>query len=171
MKISSKSKKTKTNKAKKTTKKQLFSKEKSSKTFKKSCKYKTKYVKDKYKDFKKEITVKFFEMLLTIKLFHWRTYSYGTHKATDELYEKFNEHMDKFIEVLIGKNERRIDLRETKTIKMNDLTTSDALRNKINTFIKYLMSLDKKKLGSDLYNIRDDIVTDLNQFLYSLSFL
>lgn len=147
-----------------------FTKEKSSKTLKTNCKYKTKYVKDKYKDLKKEITVHFFQMLLCIKLFHWRTYSYGTHKATDELYEKLNSHMDRFIEVLIGKNERRIDLTKTKSIKLLDLNTTDMLQKYINQFIKYLFSLDKKNLGPDLYNIRDDIVTDLNQFLYLLTF-
>ena len=53
------------------------------------------------KKFQKEITVIFFEMLLMVKLFHWKTHSYATHKATDELYSKLNEDIDKFIEILL----------------------------------------------------------------------
>ena len=50
--------------------------------------------------FQKEITVVFLEMLLMIKLFHWKTYSYATHKATDKLYTKLNNFKvnDTFIE-------------------------------------------------------------------------
>jgi DNA-binding ferritin-like protein len=47
--------------------------------------------------FQKEITVVFLEMLLMIKLFHWKTHSYATHKATDELYTKLNANMDSFL--------------------------------------------------------------------------
>ena len=54
--------------------------------------------------FEKEIVVKFLQMLNTIKLFHWRTYSYPAHKATDDLYESLNSHIDRFIEILLGKN-------------------------------------------------------------------
>ena len=41
--------------------------------------------------FQQEITVKFMEILMMIKLYHWKTHSYSTHKATDELYSKLND--------------------------------------------------------------------------------
>lgn len=151
-------------------KKKIFRKEKFSKSLKKSCKYKTKFIKDEYKDLKKQIITEFFEMILCIKLFHWKTYNYGAHKATDEIYEKLNSHMDKFIEVVIGKNEKRMNMENVKSIKLNDINDNDKMKIQVEKFIKYLMSLDKKKLDPDLYNIRDDIVTDLNQFLYLLTF-
>lgn len=151
-------------------KKKVFRKEKSSKSLKKSCKYKTKYTKDKYKDLKKEIVLEFFEILLCIKLFHWKTYNYGAHKATDEIYEKLNSHMDRFVEVIIGKNERRLSMENVKSITLHNISDNDKMRIHVEKFISYLMTLDKKKLDPDLYNIRDDIVTDLNQFLYLLTF-
>lgn len=153
----------------KTLKNKKFRKEQTSKTFKVNCKYKTKYIKDEYKDFKQEITTVFFEALLCIKLFHWKTDTYGTHKATDEIYGKLNEHMDKFIEVLIGKNEKRITMEKVKSIKLQNVNDNEEMKMYIKRISKYLMSLDKKKLDSDLYNIRDDIVTDLNQFMYLLT--
>jgi len=48
-------------------------------------------------DFQKEISATFLEMLLMVKLFHWKTTSYATHKATDELYLKLNANIDSFI--------------------------------------------------------------------------
>lgn len=125
--------------------------------------------------FQREITVNFFEMLLLIKLFHWKTHSYATHKATDDLYSKFNEHMDKFIEVLLGKSGMRIDLANKKQISLYDLNNQEELVSKINSFKGYLVGLTNNKAmkimsNTDLLNIRDEILGDMNQFLYLLSF-
>jgi DNA-binding ferritin-like protein len=126
-------------------------------------------------NFENEITVVFFEILLMVKLFHWKTYSYATHKATDELYASLNEHMDKFIEVLLGKTGTRINLVNKKTISLVDLTSLDQLKAKVDSFKKYLVSLTNNRALSsmndtDLLNIRDEILGDLNQFLYLLTF-
>jgi DNA-binding ferritin-like protein len=126
-------------------------------------------------NFEKEVTVIFFEILLMVKLFHWKTYSYATHKATDELYAKLNEHMDQFIEVLLGKTGIRINLLNNKKINLIDLTSPDQLRAKVDEYKKYLVSLSNNRAinamtDTDLLNIRDEILGDLNQFLYLLSF-
>ena len=125
--------------------------------------------------FEKEITKVFLEMILMIKLWHWKTHSYATHKATDDLYSKLNESMDKFIEVLLGKTNVRIDLTKQKSLPLFDFTNVSAFKNKIDWFKSYLVALDtnhfmKKMSNSDLYNIRDEILADLNQFLYLLTF-
>jgi len=127
------------------------------------------------RNFQREITVQFFEMLLLIKLYHWKTHSYATHKATDDLYSKINENMDKFIEVLLGKSGMRIDLMNKKQISLYDLNNQDQLINKINSFKGYLVGLTNNKAmkimsNTDLLNIRDEILGDMNQFLYLLSF-
>ena len=125
--------------------------------------------------FQKKITCIFFEFLLMIKLFHWKTHSYATHKSTDDLYSKFNEHIDKFIEVLLGKTGVRIDLTNVKSIPLYDLNNQSELVKKVDSFKNYLVGLsDNKALSSmsnaDLFTIRDEILGDMNQFLYLLSF-
>ena len=125
--------------------------------------------------FQKEITVVFLEMLLMVKLFHWKTTSYATHKATDELYTKLNANIDSFIEVLLGKSGSRIDLMSNKNIRLVDLSSQESLKKEIEAFKGYLVSLDdnaamRKMSNTDLYNIRDTILGDLNQFLYLLTF-
>ena len=158
--------------------KQLKEKEKKNKTKKRIGGSHRKTVKNNHSllsSFQKEITIIFFEMLLLIKLFHWKTHSYATHKATDELYEKFNEHMDKFIEILLGKTGSRIELTDYKKIPLIDLNNQEQLKQKVIDFKDYLVSLDENKSlqtmsNTDLLNIRDEILGDMNQFLYLLTF-
>jgi DNA-binding ferritin-like protein len=126
-------------------------------------------------NFEKEITIRFLEMLIMVKLYHWKTYSYATHKATDELYSSLNEHMDKFVEVLLGKVGNRMDLRNTKHLNLIDMNSPIEFKDKIVSFKQYLIGLTnhvaiKMMSNTDLLNIRDEILGDLNQLLYLLTF-
>ena len=128
-----------------------------------------------FSSFQKEITIVFLEMLLMVKLFHWKTTSYATHKATDDLYTKLNANIDNFIEVLLGKTGLRTDLMGNKNIRLVDLSSAESLKREIEGFKGYLISLNdnasmKKMANTDLYNIRDTILGDMNQFLYLLTF-
>lgn len=123
----------------------------------------------------KEITIVFMEILMMVKLYHWKTHSYPTHKATDELYGKLNDNIDHFIEVLLGKTGERTDLTSQKSIRLIDLTSQESLKREVEAFKGYLVALNDNKgmqqmSNTDLYNIRDEILGDLNQFLYLLSF-
>jgi DNA-binding ferritin-like protein len=125
--------------------------------------------------FQQEITAKFLYMLNTIKLYHWKTRSYATHKATDELYSKLGENMDKFVEVLLGKTEVRTNLIRKKSIPLKDIRSHDEFKREIQGYKKYLVDLNERPgmqtmTNTDLYNIRDEILGDLNQFLYLFTF-
>lgn len=132
-------------------------------------------VKSRLGSFEKEVAVEFLEMLLMIKLYHWKTKSYATHKATDSLYEKLNSNMDTFIEVLLGKSGIRIDLTQHKTIRLVDLNSQESFIEHLEKFKSYLVNLNnnialKSMSNTDLFNIRDTILGDVNQLLYLLSF-
>jgi len=125
--------------------------------------------------FQREITKVFLQILIMVKLFHWKTTSYAIHKATDEFYEKLNKNMDSFIEILLGKTLSRIDLTREKSIPLIDLTNPAAFINKLEQFKSYLINLDDNKgmiimSNTDLYNIRDTILGDVNQLLYLMTF-
>jgi DNA-binding ferritin-like protein len=104
---------------------------------------------------------------MMVKLFHWKTHSFATHKATDELYDSLNSNIDKFIEVLLGKTGTRIDLTKHKTISLVDLNSQVKLKSRIESFKSFLTNMND---GTDLMNIRDEILGDLNKFLYLLTF-
>lgn len=125
--------------------------------------------------FEQEIIIKYLSLLNTVKIYHWKTQSYSTHKATDELYSRLNKDIDKFVEVLLGKIGNRVDLTKVKSVPIHDFTSLEQMKREIVSFKSYLVNLDSNKVmrsmsNSDLYNIRDEILADLNQFLYLLTF-
>jgi DNA-binding ferritin-like protein len=114
----------------------------------------------------------FIEILNVIKLYHWKTHSYAEHKATDDLYEKLNSHIDEFIEVLLGKDQTRIKMIERR-IDLVDVRDTKEIKMRIHEYREFLADMNiyfDTKRDSDLLSIRDNILADLNQFLYLLSF-
>jgi hypothetical protein len=118
------------------------------------------------------IVKKFMELLTMIKLYHWRTHSYAQHKATDELYGKLNENIDRFVEILLGKSSSRIKMLESK-MNMYDLETTGELREHLFEYRQFLVDMNRtfhEKKDADILSVRDDILADINQFLYLLTF-
>ncbi len=114
----------------------------------------------------------FFEMTNTIKLYHWKTTSYSEHKATDELHERLSGHIDKFVEVLLGKMvPNRINYKKNST-PIHDFSDKDAFIGIIVHYRGILIELSNmlnSSKDSDLLNIRDEMLADINQFLYLMS--
>jgi DNA-binding ferritin-like protein len=114
----------------------------------------------------------FLELLNMVKLYHWKTRSFSVHKATDELYERMNEHIDKFIEVLLGKDQSRINMVETR-IDLLDVNKKSQFQERIFEYRTFLTEMDiyfDKSHDMDLMNIRDEVLADINQFLYLMTF-
>ena len=122
---------------------------------------------------KKSLIVRtFLEMLNTVKLYHWKTRSFAQHKATDELYEQLNGHVDKFVEILLGKDESRIKMVERRC-ELLDFSDSSDFKARIYEYREFLVDMNKyfhAKRDTDLLNIRDEILGDINQFLYLMTF-
>lgn len=120
------------------------------------------------------IVCTFLEMLNMVKLHHWKTYSYSTHKATDELYSDLNLNVDAFIEVLLGKEGTpRVNLTHVKSLPLYDFSSAGPFKQKIAHFKIYLEHMSKCPTlmnNSDLLNIRDELLGNLNKFTYLLTF-
>ena len=116
------------------------------------------------------IVKKFLEMLNMVKLYHWKTRSYSQHKATDELYERLNKHIDEFVEVLLGKENRRVKMIE-KSLRLLDNNTTKEFNHNIYEFREFLINMENscKKKDTGLLSIRDDLLIDINQFLYLMT--
>lgn len=114
----------------------------------------------------------FLEMLNMVKLYHWKTKSYAQHKATDELYERLNSNIDKFIEILLGKDETRIKMVEDK-IRSMDSTNKKDFKSRVYEYRIFLTEMNMyfdERRDSDLLSLRDEILGDINQFLYLMTF-
>ena len=114
----------------------------------------------------------FLEMLNMVKLYHWKTHSYAQHKATDDLYTSLNANVDKFIEVLLGKDPKRIQMMEKKIDLIDPVNVTD-FKSRIYEYREFLADMNvhfNETRDSDLLSIRDDLLADINQFLYLMTF-
>ena len=120
---------------------------------------------------KTHIVQQFMNMLNTVKIYHWNTHSYPEHKATDELYSRLNEHIDKFVEVMLGKDGSRIR-RIHSLPALVGTENKSAMEKKVASYKHFLIELNHALMperDSDLLNIRDEILGDMNQFTYLLT--
>jgi len=110
----------------------------------------------------------FFNMREQIKLYHWQTKVYSRHKATDEVIESLDKSIDQYVEVYMGKYGRMKMSTETGTVRIRNLTEKSII-GFIKNCINYLNNELVKKLkenDTDLVNIRDEMLAELNQLLY-----
>ena len=115
----------------------------------------------------------FLHMLNTVKLYHWKTTSFSTHKATDELYGSLNEKIDQFVEVMLGKREMggRAKLLNVPMIKLSVFSNNEAFIKQIENYKAFLLDFSAfdPVMNADLLAIRDEILADFNKFLYLLT--
>ena len=124
--------------------------------------------------FLQEVILCFLQVLNSTKLFHWHTNIYAVHKATDDFYTKLNTNIDNFIEILLGKTNTRANL-TTPTLVLEQVKTTPKYINMLIKFKYYLVKLNDNSImntmkNTDLFNIRDTILGDVNQLLYLLTF-
>lgn len=100
----------------------------------------------------------------TLKLYHWRTKIYNQHKITDDLGEKMDGLIDKFVEVLIGSRKQRpefgLDLK-LKTV------TDDQIEQFLESFREWLGEKLPGMLEdyeTDLMNLKDEMIAGNQQF-------
>jgi hypothetical protein len=109
----------------------------------------------------------FFHMTSTIKLYHWQTTSFPRHKATCELHTSLQDLADQFIEVYMGRYQRpnfpqgfKLQIKE-----LSDQSAPDVLLQYID-FLKNELPTYLNPNDSDLLNIRDEMLSNLNKTLY-----
>jgi DNA-binding ferritin-like protein len=136
-------------------------------------KRKTRVLRKKYNKYTREEIIKMFlEMLNTIKLYHWHTYSYPQHKATDELYDELNESIDNFVEIMLGKNGGRFNLSNSKVLPLKNYTNINNLKQEIENYKSFLINMNHNlnvNANTDLMNTRDEILGHLNKFTYLIT--
>lgn len=103
-----------------------------------------------------------------VKLYHWETMSFGRHKATDELVENLDKNIDKFTEAYMGRYGRPKFTARTGKLQIYDIHDDKAprlLAEAVKWLTKDLAKLLKKE-DTDLLNIRDEILADIQQARY-----
>ncbi len=116
----------------------------------------------------------FFSLSNTVKLYHWSTNLYSRHKSSDDLFGIITSLTDKFMETYQGKygkiSRSNIDDIDIKSKIISDDNFVIYLRN-VSQFLediiknKFLSSKD-----TDLLNIRDELLGEINKSIYLLTF-
>lgn len=105
-----------------------------------------------------------------LRICHWQTKGLGRHQAFGGLYEALDPLIDTFLESAMGKYGRFVLDDETKNIELNNLSEIDtkSLIIKIREILAGMSeSLDPS--DTDLLNIRDEMLAEVNKFAYLLT--
>ena len=111
----------------------------------------------------------FFEHQIKLKMFHFQTSNYGAHKASDKYLEKFAENFDRFMEVAQGIYNKL----QTQEISLKfQLNNDENIKDELKKFAEILNNDSDSfyQNNKDLLAIRDEMLADVNQLLYLLTF-
>jgi hypothetical protein len=111
----------------------------------------------------------FLTLQTQIKVYHWQTKVYSRHVASDKFFEKIVDLIDEFIEVYQGKTDRIKLTAETSKIQLANLSDKDIIDflESIKVFlITGLTKFLSPTTDTDLLNIRDEMLGNVNRLLY-----
>ena len=104
-----------------------------------------------------------------LKLYHWQTRVYSRHVAVDKVLETLDTLIDSYVEIYIGKYGRPKLSGADAVIRLYNLSEAGATKL-VNAAAKYIMGPLVKGLkagvDTDLINLRDEMLANLNQLLY-----
>jgi DNA-binding ferritin-like protein len=105
-----------------------------------------------------------------MKINHWQTKGFARHNAFGGFYDSLSGLIDTFVESAMGKYGRFTLDEETKTIQLSNLSELD-MKGLVNTvresFVQMSEQLDPS--DTDLLNIRDEMLGELNKLSYLLT--
>ena len=107
---------------------------------------------------------------IQMKINHWQTKGYARHNAFGGFYDTLGGLIDTFVESAMGKYGRFTLDEETKSIQLSNLSELD-MKGLVNTvresFVQMSEQLDPS--DTDLLNIRDEMLGELNKLSYLLT--
>jgi DNA-binding ferritin-like protein len=110
----------------------------------------------------KSVIISLLQFSNILKLFHWNTRSYALHISSDQFYSSLSNNIDKLIEIMLGSS--RIPLFQSSIIIA--ALSNDKFFKRISAF-KFL--IHNLRYNPSLSNICDDIINDIDHFIYKSS--
>ena len=110
-----------------------------------------------------KIVMLFLFLQNTMKIYHWNTKSYPRHKASDEFIERFSSNVDKFVEVFMGRYNITLNIHNIEIGQQIDDNNVFELLERCRKSLEDFTCCIK---DSELLNIRDEMLGDINQTIY-----
>lgn len=113
-------------------------------------------------------------ILNQLKVYHWQTKSFAEHEAFGKTYDALNELIDEFIEVYQGKYGRIYPVGD----EFNVVLVNYSIENVSNTLLKIVEYLTysflnkedySPDINSELLNLRDEMLSNVNKLRYLLT--
>jgi len=119
---------------------------------------------------KEELTLKLVQIQLQFKFLHWQTFGDAKHKAYGDIYDSLGGYIDKFVEIMMGKM-GRVDFDPEFSLMFQDIKAL-SLQNFMDGITEFLVAMSDQldsRYDTDLLNIRDEILGEINQLKYRLT--
>ena len=119
---------------------------------------------------KEELTLKLIQIQTQFKFLHWQTMGDAKHKAYGEIYDSLGDNIDKFVETMMGK-QGRVEFEPEFSIMFQDIKNL-SVQNFMDGITEFLVGMTEqldKRYDTDLLNIRDEMLGDINQLKYRLT--
>lgn len=119
---------------------------------------------------KEEIILKFIQIQNQFRFLHWQTYGDAKHRAYGDVYDMLGDKIDPFIEAMMGKYGRP-SFPDEFLVAFQDIKSIN-LQNFVDGVVEFLISMTDLldgKYDSDLLNIRDEILLEINKLKYLLT--
>lgn len=107
---------------------------------------------------------------IQMKINHWQTKGFARHESFGKFYDTLGGLIDTFVESAMGKYGRFTLDEETKIIQLNNISELD-MKSLINTVRESFIQMSEQLESSDtdLLNIRDEMLGELNKLSYLLT--
>jgi hypothetical protein len=118
-----------------------------------------------------QIVTTLLEIQVQFKILHWQTFSEARHIAYGNAYDNLGEKIDDFVEVMMGKSGRFELPKEGAALQIFNLKTLE-INSFLEKVIDFLISLSKQldeERDTDLLNIRDEMLANVNKLKYLLT--
>jgi hypothetical protein len=119
---------------------------------------------------KEELVLKLVQIQLQFKFLHWQTFGDAKHRAYGEIYDSLGDLIDKFTEIMMGKY-GRVDFDPEFSLMFQDIK-SLSVQNFMDGITEFLVSMTDQldsRYDTDLLNLRDEMLGDINQLKYLLT--
>jgi hypothetical protein len=106
-----------------------------------------------------------------MRILHWQTTSFARHNAYGQIYDSMDDLIDKYVEVCMGKygrielnnNNSKLELKNMKDLSIKDYLTE------FTNFLIELTGVFNEKDDTDVLNLRDEILSEVNKLKYLLT--
>jgi hypothetical protein len=119
---------------------------------------------------KEELILELVQIQNQFRFLHWQTFGDAKHRAYGRIYESLGENIDKFAEALMGK-QGRFEFESEFSILFQDIKTV-SIQDFVDSITEFLVGMTDQldsRYDTDLLNIRDEMLADINQLKYLLT--